>query len=466
MHSSSAIPVRLVVVLVAGGIMPIIDTTIVAIGLPDIGVELDADVAALQGVSTAYLLSLAVVIPLVGWLQSRMGGRATWILGSVVFLGSSLLCAVAGDIGQLVAFRALQGVGAGILFPLMQTLPMQQTERSARARTMAIMSVPISLGPILGPVVGGIVLSTLGWRWLFAINLPFGLAALVLAIAWLRPGRERVTRRRLDVVGTVLVAPGLVGLLLALSNLSAGEGFGALDVWAPGLAGLLLLAAFVVWTRRVAHPLIDLRLLRVPTVRSSTAVMLLLGVNLYAATFVLPLALQSVSVLTASAAALLLVVQGVGSFLSRAVAGRLMDRCGPRAVAVAGFVVIALTTVPFVLDDGSLPPWLLGIVLFVRGLGMGVVLIPVMTTGYLDIDQHRMPDASAFSRMAQQLGGAFGTAAIAILLAQASAGWGTTTGFRVAFGGVVLVCVAAAMVSLLLPGDRMPGAQRPRQARP
>lgn len=453
----SGIPTRLVVVLVVGGIMPIVDTTIVAIGLRDIGVALGADVATLQWVSTAYLLALAVVIPVVGWLQGRVGGRATWIAGSVVFLASSLLCAVAGDIGQLIAFRALQGVGAGILFPLLQTLPMQHTERAARARTMALMSVPISLGPILGPVVGGVVLSALGWRWLFAINLPLGLLALVLAIVWLRPDETRAARRRFDVVGMALLAPGLVGLLLALSNVSAGEGAGALDVAIPGLAGVILVAAFAVWSRRREDALIDLRLLEVPTVRAATVAMVFLGANLYAATFVLPLALQAVGGLSALAAALLLILQGLGSFLARMFAGRLVDRYGSRAVAVGGFALIAVLTVPFVLDDGSTPLWLLGLVLFVRGAGLGVVLVPVMTTGYLDIAPSRMPDASALSRMSQQLGGAFGTAAIAILLAQSTTAAGTVPGFRVAFGGIVCVCVAAAVASWRLPARSVSG---------
>ncbi|MDF2990761.1 MAG: drug resistance transporter, EmrB/QacA subfamily [Microbacterium sp.] len=446
------VPTRLVVVLVTGGIMPIVDTTIVAIGLRDIGVALGADVAELQWVSTAYLLALAVVLPVVGWLQSFLGGRATWIVGSVVFLASSLLCAVAGDIGQLIAFRVMQGVGSGILFPLMQTLPMQHTERSARARTMAIMSVPIALGPILGPVVGGIVLSTLGWRWLFAINLPLGLIALVLALAWLRPTDGPVVRRPLDVIGLLLVAPGVGGLLLALSNLSAGEGVGALDVWAPGLGGAILVAAFAVWSLRRTHPLVDLRLLGVPTVRAATIAMVFLGANLYAATFVLPLALQTVGGLTALTTAAFLIVQGVGSFVARMAAGRLVERCGSRGVAVAGFAVIAAMTVPFVLRDGSTPLWMLGIALFVRGLGLGVVLVPVMTAGYLDIEPTRMPDASAFSRMAQQLGGAFGIATIAIVLSQITSASGATAGFRAAFAGVVVICLAAAAGSVLLPG--------------
>jgi len=451
-RGKAGVPTRLVVVLVAGGIMPIVDTTIVAIGLRDIGVELGADVATLQWVSTAYLLALAVVIPVVGWLQGRIGGRATWILGSAVFLASSLLCAVSGDIGQLIAFRALQGIGAGILFPLMQTLPMQHTERAARARTMAIMSVPISLGPILGPVVGGAVLSALGWRWLFAINLPVGVVALGLAVVWWRRAEARRGARRFDVVGMALIAPGLVGMLLALTNLSAGDGPGAVDVVIPGACGVVLIGAFVVWSRRRRQPLVDLSLLHVPTVRASTIAMVFLGANLYAATFLLPLALQSVVGLSAPGAALLLIAQGLGSFIARLAAGRVVDRLGPRVAAVVGFVLIALTTVPFVVDDGSAPLWLLGVVLFVRGAGLGVVLVPVMTTGYLDIASSRMPDASAFSRMSQQLGGAFGTAAIAILLARAMATGGTVPGFRVAFGGVVVICVAAAAASLLLPG--------------
>lgn len=444
---------RLVIALIVGGIMPVVDTTIVAIGLHRIGEDLGADVATLQWVSTVYLLALAVVIPVAGWVQARLGDRNAWILASGIFLAASVLCAAASGIGELIAFRALQGAGAGLLLPLMQTLPMQRTPRAAMARTMAVMSVPISLGPVIGPVLGGLVLSTLDWRWLFLINLPLGAVGLVLAVRWL-PGGRSGARTTLDAIGLLLLAPGLVGVLLALSNLAGGTGAGEVAVWLPAVVGLVLLVAFVPWTLGRRDPLVDLRLLGVRTLRASTVAMAFLGANLYAATFLLPLALQADRGVSVLEAALLLIPQGVGSLLARVGAGRLVARWGPRAVAISGFALVAVMTVPFALDDGTLALAVWVVVLFVRGLGLGVVLVPIMASGYLDVAPDRMPHASAFSRMAQQLGGAFGTATAALVLAAVTTASGTRVGFDAAFVVVIGICAAAMAASLALPGRR------------
>lgn len=444
---------RLVIALIVGGIMPVVDTTIVAIGLDRIGEDLGADVATLQWVSTVYLLALAVVIPVAGWVQARLGDRNAWILASGIFLAASVLCASASGIGELIAFRALQGAGAGLLLPLLQTLPMQRAPREAMARTMAVMSVPISLGPVIGPVLGGLVLSSLDWRWLFLINLPLGAVGLLLAALWL-PGGRSGARTTLDVIGLLLLAPGLVGVLLALSNLAGGTGAGEVAVWVPAVTGLVLLVAFVPWTLGRRDPLVDLRLLGVRSLRASTVAMAFSGANLYAATFLLPLALQTDRGVSVLEAALLLIPQGVGSLLARAGAGRLVARGGPRAVAISGFALVAVMTVPFALDDGTLALAVWAVVLFVRGLGLGVVLVPIMASGYLDVAPDRMPHASAFSRMAQQLGGAFGTATAALVLAAVTTASGTRAGFDAAFVVVIGICAAAMAASLALPGRR------------
>lgn len=444
---------RLVIALIVGGIMPVVDTTIVAIGLHRIGEDLGADVATLQWVSTVYLLALAVVIPVAGWVQARLGDRNAWILASGIFLAASVLCASASGIGELIAFRALQGAGAGLLLPLLQTLPMQRAPREAMARTMAVMSVPISLGPVIGPVLGGLVLSALDWRWLFLINLPLGAVGLLLAALWL-PGGRSGARTTLDVIGLLLLAPGLVGVLLALSNLAGGTGAGEVAVWVPAVTGLVLLVAFVPWTLGRRDPLVDLRLLGVRSLRASTVAMAFSGANLYAATFLLPLALQTDRGVSVLEAALLLIPQGVGSLLARAGAGRLVERGGPRAVAISGFALVAVMTVPFALDDGTLALAVWAVVLFVRGLGLGVVLVPIMASGYLDVAPDRMPHASAFSRMAQQLGGAFGTATAALVLAAVTTASGTRAGFDAAFVVVIGICAAAMAASLALPGRR------------
>jgi len=446
---------RTIAALLVGGITAVLDTTIVAIGLRTMQRELHASVATIQWVSTGYLLALAVAIPFVSWAQARFGGKRLWLFALSLFLLGSILCACAWNAESLIVFRVVQGLGGGVMFPLMTTLAMQRVEPGAMARTMATVSVPIALGPILGPVLGGLVLNWLSWRWLFLINVPIAIVGLVLAIAFVAADKPAADapKRRLDIVGVVLVAPALVGLLYGLSKANSDGGFGNVQVWLPVAIGAVFLVAFVLWcVRRGAGALIDIRLFRVRSVRSSSIVLAFLGGTLFASTFLLPLYFQTLRGDTVLTAGLLLIPQGVGSLLARFVTGRLVDRFGSKAVALVSFVVIAAATIPFALADARTSVWYLGAVLFVRGLGLGAVLIPVMTVAYVDIPRTDMPHASAITRIVQQLGGAFGTALIAVALQGEIAAGHPVTGFNIAFWCTIAITLVAAVAALALPG--------------
>jgi EmrB/QacA subfamily drug resistance transporter len=445
---------KLLAALIVGGVTAILDTTIVAIGLRTLTQELHASVATIQWVSTGYLLALAIAIPFVSWAQARFGGKRLWLFALGLFVVGSVLCACAWNAESLIAFRALQGLGGGVMFPLMQTLAMQNVDPAARTKTMASVSLPVALGPILGPVLGGLVLNWLDWRWLFLINVPLGAVGLVLAVLWIADDRPQPVagRPRLDVFGGVLLAPALAGLLYGLSNTHADGGFGRADVLIPGIGGALLLAGFVVWAlRQTGSALVDVRLLAVRSVRASSITLTFLGATLFAGTFLLPLYFQTLRGDSALQAALILIPQGVGSLLARLVAAGLVQRLGPRLVCVVGFLVIAAATVPYAGADAGTSLWLLGAGLFVRGLGLGVVLIPIMTVAYVDLKREQMPQASAVTRIVQQLGGAFGTALVAVVLTAAGIPAHPEAGFDAAFWWVIAITLAAAVIALLLP---------------
>ena len=454
--TTSGAPIgRVLTALIVGGITAVLDTTIVAIGLRTMERELHATVATIQWVSTGYLLALAVAIPFVSWAQARFGGKRLWLFALSLFLLGSVLCACAWNAEALIAFRVVQGLGGGILFPLMTTLAMQRVEPAAMARTMSTVGLPIALGPILGPVLGGLVLNWLDWRWLFLINVPIAIAGLILAVLYLpadRPAPD-ARRGRLDGIGVVLIAPALVGLLYGLSKADSAGGFGNAQVWVPVVIGVVFLAAFVLWcARRGAAALIDIRLFRVRSVRASSTVLIFLGGTLFASTFLLPLYFQTLRGDTVLVAGLLMIPQGVGSLLARFFTGRLVDRFGAKTVAVVGFMMIVATTIPFALADASTNIWYLGAILFVRGIGLGAVLIPVMTTAYLDIPRSDMPHASAITRIVQQLGGAFGTSLVAVALqGQLSAGH-PVTAFSIAFWLTIVITAIAAAAAFVLPG--------------
>lgn len=448
---------KLLAAIIVGGVTAILDTTIVAIGLQTLTHQLHASVATIQWVSTGYLLALAVAIPFVSWAQARFGGKRVWLFALSLFVLGSILCACAWDAPSLIAFRVVQGLGGGIMFPLMQTLAMQNVAPENRTRTMATVGIPAALGPILGPVLGGLVLEWLDWRWLFLINVPLGIVGLVLAMKFIADDRPLpgCPRPRVDAVGIVLLAPALAGLLYGLSNAHAEGGFGRMDVLVPAITGALLLVGFTVWAvRRAGTALVDVRLLAVRSVRSSAIALTFLGAALFAGTFLLPLYFQISRGDGVLDAALLLIPQGVGSLLARLLASPIVERFGARAVAAAGFVLSAIATVPFALAGAETSLWLLGAALFVRGLCLGVVMIPVMTTAYIDIDRQEMPHASAITRIVQQLGGAFGTALVAVVLTAAATASDPATGFGPAFWTVIAMSAAAAAAALPLPGRK------------
>jgi len=443
-----------VTALIVGAITAIMDTTIVAVGLPALVESLHAGIGTIQWVTTGYLLALALSIPFVSWAQTRFGGKRLWLVALGIFVAASTLCACSWNADALIAFRILQGLGGGVMLPLMATLAMQGIEPAKMARTMASVSLPAAVGPIVAPVLGGIVLAWLDWRWLFLINVPIGVVGLLLA--WLslpddRPG-PATTRPRVDIVGAVLLVPALAGLLYGLSNAHQTGGFTRTDVLVPGVAGLALLAGFVGWAvRRGGAALVDIRLFRVRSVRASSIALIFLGAALFSGTFLLPLYFQSLRGNSALQAGLLLIPQGVGSLAARWAAGRLVERFGARAVAIASFLVVIVATIPFAFAGTTTNLWLLGAVLFLRGLGLGTVFIPVMTVAYVDIPRADMPHASAIVRIAQQLGGAFGTAVIAVVLAAYLSHGNPTTAFNAAFGWSIGISAVALVSALLLP---------------
>jgi EmrB/QacA subfamily drug resistance transporter len=447
-------------VLVAGALAVIFDTTIVSLALHTLAGQLHASVAAIQWVSTGYLLALGATIPVVGWAQSRVGGKRLWMIALAVFLVASVAASLAWNAPSLIAFRVFQGVGGGLMMPLMATLAVQAAGGRALGKLTAVVSLPAALGPILGPVLGGVILSQLDWRWLFWVNVPFCVVGLLLAWRFL-PADGPTSRSRLDLLGLVLLAPALVAILYGLSNVGKEGGFGRVDVWLPVVGGLASLTAFVaVAVRRPERALVDVGLLRRRGLGSSTAVLFLSGASLYGSMLLLPLYFQTVRGADPLAAGLLLIPQGVGTLLSRTLAGRLTDSIGARWVALVGFVVTAAATVPFAMaGTGTDQTWLL-VVLLVRGIGLGAITIPVMSVAFLGLDRTEVPHASIITRLAQQVGGSFGTAILAVILeasvAEASSAAAVARGFDVAFWWAAGLALVAMVVALFLPGRPAP----------
>ena len=443
---------RMIAAIFTGGIAVLFDSTIVAIAVQTLATDLHASLTSIQWVSTGYLLAVGVSVPLAVWAQTRFGGKRLWLAGLTLFLVGSVAASLAPGIGWLIAARAVQGVGGGILMPLMTTLLMQAFAGQVTGSRMALVSLPSLLGPILGPVVGGAVLHWLSWRWMFWINVPLVVVGFVLALRWL-PDDRRSGTARLDGVGAFLLPLGFVGVLYGLSQVSADHGFGHTTVLVPLLAGLALVAAFVWHARRAGGgALVDIRLLARRSVGSSSAALFVVGAATFGTMFLLPLFWQQERGATALTAGLMMVPQGVGSIFSRTIAGKLTDRIGARAVTAIAFLVIGLTTVPFAFAGPTTSTWWLTVVLLVRGFGLGGVFIPVMAVAFVDVTKAETPHASVLTRITQQIGGSFGVAVLAVALETAGSAGDRLAAFHQAFWWAVGITALAFVACLWLPG--------------
>jgi EmrB/QacA subfamily drug resistance transporter len=460
--------VKTALILIVGAMAVIFDTTIVSVALHTLSVKLDTPVTTIQWVTTGYLLALGIAVPLSTWGLQRFGGKQLWMLSLAVFLVGSVGSSLAWDVGSLIGWRVVQGIGGGLMLPLMTTLIFQAAGGKSLGRLVTYVAMPALLGPVLGPLIGGAILTHLSWRFMFWVNVPFCVIGILLAWRYLNidapasPGRA-AGRPRLDVPGLFLIAPGTSVVLLGLANAGTAAGFAHLDVIIPLVAGVALLAAFTAYALRQSHPLVEVRLLARRSVGSSSVVLFFSGFSLYGAMLLLPLYYQDVRGATALAAGVMLVPQGVGALLSRTVLGRNIDRFGSRAIALAGFAVVAAATVPFALAGPRTSGWLLAGWMVIRGFGLGAVTMPVMVASYIGLDKQQIPHASVLTRTAQQIGGSFGTAVLAVILEGAIAAHPATlaAAFHVAFWWSAGFSVIAVLLSLWLPGvQRAPAVGR------
>jgi EmrB/QacA subfamily drug resistance transporter len=452
---------RLALVLVVGALAVAFDSTIVNVALDTLSRDLGAPLSTIQWVTTGYVLALAMAVPVTGWLTRRLGGKTLWLAGLVVFGVGSVASSLAWDAPALIVARIVQGIGGGVMLPVLQNLLVSAAGREKLGKVMAVVAMPVMVGPILGPVLGGVIVQHLDWQWIFWVNVPFVVVGFALAWRFV-PAQPRDPSARLDTVGLALLSPGIAGAVYGLSRVSAAGGFGHAQVLVPLLAGLALVAVFAVRALRMGgRALVDVRLLRSRSLAVSSVLLFLTGFALLGAMLLLPLYCQQVRGESATTAGLVLATQGLGLLVSRPFAGNLTDRFGPRLVVAVGFVVVAAATVVFTSTSPDVPLWLVLVALVVRGAGLGGVTIPVMAASYREVEPADIPHASIITRTTQQLGGSFGTAVLAVVLEGAltaavmthGAGRaGLAYGYAHAFWWATGFAALGAVVALWLPG--------------
>ncbi|CAO5161385.1 MFS transporter, DHA2 family, multidrug resistance protein [Frankia sp. AiPs1] len=413
--------IRLSATVMLGAIMVILDTTIVSVAIHALGNEFHTSLSTISWVSTGYLLALAVVIPLAGWSVERFGAVRMWTISLTLFVLGSALCGLAWSAEALIVFRVLQGIGGGMIMPICMTLLAQAAGPTRMNRVMSIIGVPTLLAPVLGPVVGGLIVDHLSWRWIFYVNVPLGALALFLAWRVLPRGDRGSASQRLDVRGLALISPGLAALVYGLSEAGNGGGFGSVQVEISIALGLVLLIGFVVHALRTRGALLDLRLFRDKTFTVASVATFVIGAMLFGALFLLPLYYQVARGDSASHAGLLLAPQGLGAMISMAIGGRVADRRGPRAVVPLGMLLSLLGSLAFTQLDGHTNTGLLTGALFVRGLGFGAAMMPAMAAAYATLAPSAVPRATTTLNILQRVGGSLATALVAVELQHAIA---------------------------------------------
>jgi EmrB/QacA subfamily drug resistance transporter len=304
-----------------------------------------------------------------------------------------------------------------MIMPIGQTIMARAAGPQRMARVMSIMGVPTMLAPVLGPVIGGLIVDSLSWRWIFYVNVPVGVVAAILSLRFLTGEHdERHVGARLDTIGVFLLSPGLALLVYGLSKAGGGSGFGNDTVVACVIAGAALTAAFVLHALRARDPLLDVRLFRDRGFSVASSVSFVVGTVLFGAMFLLPLYYQVARGESTLVAGLLMAPQGLGAALSMPLGGRLTDRVGAGKIVPVGMAVVALATIPYAMIEPSTSYAVLAIALFVRGLGFGWTMMPAMAAAYRNLSRAAVPRATTVLNIVMRVGGSFGVAVVAVVL--------------------------------------------------
>ncbi|ANF31136.1 MFS transporter [Leifsonia xyli] len=459
--AESAAPVRIaprdqrvIWLLLAATFVVILNETIMTVAIPKLMDDLHVDALAAQWLSTAFMLTMAVVIPITGILLQRFSTRQMFIAAMSLFSLGTLSAALAPGFLVLVAARVIQASGTAIMIPLLMTTLMTLVPPALRGRTMGNVSIVISVAPAIGPTISGLILNFLPWRWIFLIVLPIALVMLLIGMRFV----ENVTepkKVRIDVLSVILSAFGFGGLVygLTLSGEAGGSSSNPLMLWGSLIVGVLGLAAFItrqLLLQRKDRALLDLRTFRYPIFTVSIVLMAITTASMFGVIIVLPLYLQHVLHLDTLATGLILLPGGLIMGLAAPFVGRLYDRFDPRVLVVPGSILVSLVLWGLTMVTETTPVGLVIAAHVTMSLGLAMMFTPLFTAGLGAVPPHLYSHGSAILGTIQQVGGAAGTALlIAVLTLQSTVlATGGASADAAQAGGIRAAFVAGAIISL------------------
>jgi EmrB/QacA subfamily drug resistance transporter len=452
-------------VVIIGSMMSILDTTIVNVALDTLAREFHSTISDIQWVVTGYMLALAAVIPVTGWAARRVGAKRIYLVSLVLFTLGSALCGFAQSSTELILFRALQGLGGGMLMPIGQLMMAEAAGPKRMGRVMSLVAIPMMLAPILGPTIGGLIIENLSWRWIFEVNVPVGVIAVIAALRVL-PASEPQTAQPLDVVGLGLMALGLPLVTYGLAEIGTLGTFDSAKVIVPAAVGVACVLLFILHALRVKNPLLDLRLHRKPTFSAAAFTMFFLGAALFGAMILMPLYWQEVRHYSVIDTGLLTGPQGIGMALVMPFAGKWAEKHGGGPVALIGVILTTLASIPFALITAHTPVLDLVAAMLVRGAGIGFAFMPAMTAAFAALERDELSHATPQLNVLQRVGGSIGVAVLAVVLQRGLVGAHSLDATASAFGTAFwwsagLTALAIIPCVILLRAERAARAARP-----
>jgi EmrB/QacA subfamily drug resistance transporter len=449
--------------------MTVVDNTIIYTALPSVARDFHSSLADAQWVTLSYVLTLALMIPLSGWIGDRFGTRRIFLLALALFTGASALCGLSGSLPLLVIFRVIQGVGGGLIIPVGQAMLFRTFPPERRAHATGMVLLGTSLGPAAGPLLGGVLTTYLSWRWCFFVNVPFGTIALIIGLLFLAEHREPAAGR-LDMAGFLLAGGGLALVLYALSQ-APQRGWGSPVIVGTGTVGLAALAVMVVVELRLKEPMLNLRLLRNRIFRTTSLIALCHNAAYSGYLFIMPEFLQQARGASALSSGLTTFPGAVGVLISAQIAARIYPRIGPRRLAVGGLcgIVIVWSLIGLTVGlDTSI--WVIRVLTFASGFTSGFAVIAFQTSSFATISSADTGRASALFQTQTQVAGGFGVALLVTVVAASVPAGATGAALVPAFHHALLTAASlsgiAALIALTIRDSDAAATMRRRERVP
>src|SRR5215472_11616722 len=396
--------------------MSILNQTVINVALPTLETDFGVSLTEIQWVITAYSLGLAAVIPLTGWLADRYGTKRVFLVSQVLFTLASMLCGLAWSNPSLVVFRVVQGLAGGLIMPVGMTILMSVSRPEERGRAVAVLGLPMLVAPVLGPLLGGWLVQYVTWRLIFVLNVPIGVVGVLMTATLLRGSAGQAGAQRLDAGGLALGIPAVVAIVYGLSQPGA-HGWGSAETLLPLTAGILMLVVFCFYELRQRNPLIEIRVFKDAAFTAAMMLNFFIGVALFGSVVLVPLFLQQVQGYGALASGVVLAAQGLAAALAMPIGGALADRFGARQVVPFGLALLTLCSVWMATLAPDTPRWEIALMVAGRGLGIGLSMIPSMSSAYVTLAPTLIARATSVSNTVQRVASALAVAIVATILA-------------------------------------------------